>query len=337
MKDIASRLKEYGAHVLAHANHHLGSCPRSPYLHELILDYPNRGGKMMRPGICISTAKAFGAELEEVIPFAASIELLHNAPLIHDDIQDESEERRGKPTLHELHGVPLAINAGDSLLMLALGPLFQRCHQYGSRVGQQILDCTLRMAQETAEGQALDIGWRRDNRLDISVADYLEMVMKKTAWMSTIWPAQIGVLIGSQGKVNPESVTRFGFFLGVCFQIQDDLLNLNPNNGYGKEAMGDLYEGKKTLMLIHLRDNSSPSEVQELDRILSLPRSERGPEDVSWLYRQMEEKGSIIYARTVAEALTGAALHEFSIAFDHLPDSEDKQMMQSLPLWILNK
>ena len=250
---------------------------------------------------------------------------------------DESEERRGKPTLHEIHGVPLAINAGDTLLMLALGPLFQRCKQYGSWVGQQILDQTLRMAQETAEGQALDIGWRRDNRLDISVADYLEMVMKKTAWMSTIWPAQIGVLIGGRGKTNPECVTRFAYFLGVCFQIQDDILNLKPNQGYGKEALGDLYEGKKTLMLIHLRENSSADEVQEIDRILSLPRSERGQSDVSWLYHQMEHKGSLLYARTVAEALTGAALHEFSLAFDHLPPSADKEFMQSLPMWILTK
>jgi geranylgeranyl diphosphate synthase type II len=337
MHHIVALLKEYGAHVLSHANQYLQSCPPSPYLHDLIIDYPNRGGKMMRPGICISTARAFGAELEETIPFATSIELLHNALLIHDDIQDESEERRGRPTLHALHGVPLAINAGDTLLMLALGPLFQRCQQYGSRVGQLILEFTLRMAQETAEGQALDIGWRRDNRLDINVADYLQMVLKKTAWMSTIWPAQIGVLIGGKGRANPESVTKFGFFLGACFQIQDDLLNLIPNNGYGKEAMGDLYEGKKTLMLIHLRQNSSRDEVAEIDRILRAPRTNKSEADVSWLFHQMERKGSIVYARTVAEALTGAALHEFSLAFAHLPASADKDFMQSLPLWILNK
>ena len=334
---IVDQLKEYGFHVSSHVNQYLRSSPPSPYLHELILDYPSRGGKMMRPGICISTARAFGAQLEETIPFAASIELLHNALLIHDDIQDESEERRGRPTLHELHGVPLAINAGDTLLMLALGPMFQRCQQYGSRIGQKILDFTLRMAQETAEGQALDIGWRRDNRLDIDVADYLKMVMKKTAWMSTIWPAQIGVLIGGKGRVDPDIITKFAFFLGTCFQIQDDLLNLIPNSGYGKEAMGDLYEGKKTLMLIHLRQNSSPAEVEEIDLILSRSRTQRNEQDVRWLYEEMEAKGSLNYARTVAEALAGAALYEYSLAFEALPASLDKEFMQALPLWILNK
>lgn len=337
MQLIVDQLKAYGHHVSRHISNYLGSCPPSPYLHELIVDYPSRGGKMMRPGICISTARAFGADLEETIPFAASIELLHNALLIHDDIQDESEERRGRPTLHELHGIPLAINAGDTLLMLALGPLFQRCQGYGSRVGQLILDFTLRMAQETAEGQALDIGWRRDNRLDISVADYLTMVMKKTAWMSTIWPAQIGVLIGGKGRVDPELITRFGFFLGTCFQIQDDVLNLVPNAGYGKEAMGDLYEGKKTLMLIHLRQHSSREEVEEIDRVLSLARPERTEKDVRWLYSKMIQKDSINYARTVAEALAGAAMHEFSIAFSQTPQSVDREFMEALPLWILKK
>jgi geranylgeranyl diphosphate synthase type II len=231
----------------------------------------------------------------------------------------------------------LAINAGDTLLMLALGPLFQRCQHYGSRVGQQILDFTLRMAQETAEGQALDIGWRRDNRLDISVSDYLTMVMKKTAWMSTIWPAQIGILIGGKGRVDPELITRFGFFIGTCFQIQDDVLNLVPNAGYGKEAMGDLYEGKKTLMLIHLRQHSSHEYVEEIDRILSLARPQRSEKDVRWLYEEMERQGSIDYARTVAEAMAGAALHEFSIAFQEAPQSQDREFMEALPLWILKK
>jgi geranylgeranyl diphosphate synthase type II len=334
---ISLALNDYGARTRDYIIHYLNSQPKSPYLSELIADYPNRGGKMMRPSICLATACTFGADLEEVVPFAASIELLHNALLIHDDIQDESEKRRGLPTLHALHGIPLAINAGDTLLMLALGPLLSQQHHYGGVVGHKLIELTLRMARETAEGQALDIGWRRDNRLDISSADYLDMVLKKTAWMATIWPAQIGLLIGSKGRVDPTAVIKFGFFLGACFQIQDDVLNLNPSLGYGKEAMGDLYEGKKTLMLIHARENSTPEERKEIDRILTLNRFDRNTEEIVWLHNQMLNTGSIIYARTVAEALGGAALHEFSLVFGHLPDSPAKRFIENLVTWILER
>lgn len=330
-------LGDYSHIIRSYMTNYLESLPHSPYLSELVVDYPKRGGKMMRPSICVAAACAFGADINEVVPFAASIELLHNALLIHDDIQDESEERRGSPTLHALHGMPLALNAGDTLLMLSLGPLLSRQQNYGGIIGRSLIDCTFRMARETAEGQALDIGWRRDNRLDISSSDYLEMVLKKTAWMATIWPAQIGILIGAKGRVDPAKVIQFGFFLGACFQIQDDLLNLNPSVGYGKEARGDLYEGKKTLMLIHARENSNAEEVEEIDRILTLNRHERSQDDIVWLYDHMVKKESILHARIFAEALGGAALHEFSCVFGHLPHSPAKQFIEDLVTWILER
>lgn len=334
---ISDLLEEYGARTKQYVQDYLLRQPHSPYLHELINDYPSRGGKMMRPSICIANACAFGAQIEDILPFAGAIEILHNALLVHDDIQDESLERRGKPTLHALHGIPLAINAGDALLMLALGPLLDRHASYGGFVAQQILDMTQRMARETAEGQALEIGWRQDNRLDVSTADYLTMVLKKTAWMATIWPAQIGVLVGARGTVDPMCVIRFGFFVGAAFQIQDDLLNLSPDQNYGKELNGDLYEAKRTLMLIHLREHCNIKERRRLDHFLCLQRSERSMEDVAWIADAITSKGSIEYARTVAESLAGAALHEFSLAYGHLPDSGAKRFIEGLVPWIFNR
>ena len=179
--------------------------------------------------------------------------------LIHDDIQDESVERRGLPTLHALHGVPLAINAGDAMLLMAFGPLLDHVGSRGGLFARRFLDVTRRMARETAEGQALDIGWRQNHRHDITTADYLTMVLKKTAWMATIWPAQVGMLLGTHGLVDPDAVVRFGFFLGATFQIQDDLLNFSSEPSYGKEPRGDLFEAKHTLLLIHVRDQCDPS------------------------------------------------------------------------------
>ena len=107
-------LREYGDLTRAALKQYLPSREPRRYLYDLLRDYPQRGGKMMRPSMCIAAARLFGAPLENAMHTAVAIEILHNALLIHDDIEDGSEERRGQPTLHMLHGMPLALNAGDS-------------------------------------------------------------------------------------------------------------------------------------------------------------------------------------------------------------------------------
>lgn len=314
---------------------------KAPFLGELMADYPGRGGKMMRPAICIANARIFGNDLAEdyapAIRCAAAIEMLHNALLIHDDVQDGSEERRGRPTLHALHGVPLAINAGDALMFGAFQPLLDAVRPLGTDVTRQVLEVTTSMARHTAEGQALELGWRDRNVTGLTEADYLQMALKKTAWMGMIWPAQLGVIVGSGGYEEPERVLRFGYFLGLAFQIEDDLRNLSHDPGYGKERNGDLLEGKRTLMLIHVRGACSRSEHKRLDAFLDLPRADRTAEDVLWLARLMERCGSIDYARQVAQAMGGAAMHEFSVAYAGKPDTEDLAYLAGLANWVFER
>jgi geranylgeranyl diphosphate synthase type II len=157
-----------------------------PYLYELMADYPRRGGKMLRSSLCIATARATGAAVEDAIASAASIEFLHNAMLIHDDIEDASEERRGTPTLHSLHGVPLAINAGDAMGLLGLRPLKDNIHRLGLVTSMRIFEEAERMAWESTEGQALELGWKRENRTDLRDEDYLRMALQKTCWLFEI-------------------------------------------------------------------------------------------------------------------------------------------------------
>jgi geranylgeranyl diphosphate synthase type II len=334
---VPKLLREYGEATRRSVEYYLAADRPAPYLQNLLTDYPRRGGKMMRPCICLANACAFGARLEDAVRSAAAIEILHNALLIHDDIQDASEVRRGRPTLHLMHGVPLAINAGDAMLLLALRPLLDNLQALGQGLCLRILQETQSMARETAEGQALELGWRDGNEGDLTEADYLAMVLKKTAWMSTIWPAQIGVLIGGRGAVDPASVVRFGFFLGAAFQIQDDLLNLVADRAYGKELHGDLFEAKRTLMLIHARRTCDPTERDTIDNFLALRRADRTREQVRWLADLMERQGSVAYARTVAGALAGAAEHEFSIAYGHLAPSYDKDFIAGLIPWIFER
>lgn len=307
------------------------------YLGALVADYPTRGGKMLRPALCLATACAFGAQAEDALGCAVAIELIHNALLIHDDIEDDSEQRRGRPTLHALHGVPLALNAGDALGMLSMRPLRDNARRLGPFTANRIVEETELMAWETAGGQAMELGWRRDNRLDLEDSDYLTMVLKKTCWLTTIYPMRVGCMIGGGTQRQMEAIFRLGFFFGAAFQIQDDLLNLEGDVAYGKEICGDLLEGKRTLMLLHGLRHAKPAERRRLLRFLETPRARRKPADVAWIRALLVDTGAMAHSRATAELLTGAARYEFEQAFGGVADSEDKQFLHALIAWVLRR
>jgi len=334
---ISDRLAAHGRAAAAEVARYLKAGCAAPFLDDLLADYPSRGGKMLRPAICMANARVFGGDERAGVGCAAAIEILHNGLLIHDDIQDGSEVRRGRPTLHRLHGVALAINAGDALMFSALRPLIDALRPLGSGVARQVLEATMTMARETAEGQALELGWRDRNVLELSEADYFRMALKKTAWMGMIWPSQLGLIVGSAGRADPQSVMRFGYFLGVAFQIEDDVRNLCEDPGYGKERNGDLYEAKRTLMLIHARGASAPRDRERLDAFLALPRAARTERDVQWLAALMRDLGSIEHGRTVGVAMAGAAQHEFSLAYAGRPPSEDLSFLAGLAIWVVGR
>ena len=331
-------LDEYGALTRKAVQSFLGEHSERSDVYRLAADYPLRAGRSLRASFCIAAARAFGATTEEAMQSAVSLELLHNAFLIHDDIEDESEERRGKPALHQLHGVPSALNAGDALVTLSLRPLLANRLSLGPRVAWRVIEEAERMVRESVEGQALELKWRQDNVWSLTESDYLSMTLKKTSWYTTIYPCRVGALIGSKDNVNLDLLVRFGFFLGSAFQIQDDLLNLiGDHSTYGKELSGDLREGKRTLMLIHALQHMKPDDKQRALRLLGLPRFAKPETELSWLQGQLLELGSINHARTVAHALSGAAVHESEHIFAHLRPSKDLAFIRALPYWVLER
>ncbi len=334
---VSQVLKEYGALTRQAVRRYLPEREPRRHLYDLVADYPNRGGKMMRPSLCIANARAFGGRLEDALNSACALELLHNALLIHDDIEDESEERRGRPTLHVEHGVPMAINVGDTLTLLSLRPLIDNQASLGGPLALQVLEETEQMARESAEGQAIELGWRRDNSTDVTEADYLEMVLKKTCWLATIHPCRVGALIGTRGQIDVDRFVRFGFFLGAAFQIQDDLLNLVADASYGKERNGDLWEGKRTLMLIRLFNESTPEERERLAHTLGQSRAEKCPSEIAWIRNRMDAYDCIDYARQVAFGLAGAALEEFQAVYAGLPASDDRDFIEGLCTWVFER
>lgn len=334
---VPAMMNEYGAKTRDALRKYLPSREPRRHLYDLVADYPLRGGKMMRPSLCIAAARAFGASIDDALDTAVAIELLHNALLIHDDIEDGSQQRRGRPTLHAEHGIPLALNAGDALTLVGLRPLVATHQRLGGEVAMRIIEETERMALASAEGQALELGWREDNVLDLDDADYLEMVLKKTCWLAAIYPVRVGAIIGTRSAVDLDSFVRFGFFLGATFQIQDDLLNLVADQSYGKERDGDLWEGKRTLMLIRLFRESSPADRDRLTTIMRTERGRRSSEDIGWIRAVMDRHGCIEHARRFAHRLAGVALHEYSVAFSHLPDSRDKRFLEEMVAWVVER
>jgi geranylgeranyl diphosphate synthase, type II len=336
---VSEVLRDYGAVVRDAARAYLPAAEPRRYLYDLVADYPGRGGKMMRPSLCIAVARALGAPLDALLIAAAtSIELMHNAMLVHDDIEDESEHRRGQPTLHALWGVAMAINAGDALALASLRPLLGAAAQIDPRLALGILEETEHMARESAEGQALELGWRADNVVALEERDYFEMVLKKTCWLATIHPVRLGALIAVAGRVDPAAFVRFGFFLGAAFQIQDDVLNLDGDDAaYGKEACGDLREGKRTLMLIRLLQLASPDERARLIAHLGAPVAHRTEGEVRWLRDRLAHHGCIAYARAVARALAAAAHDEYAQLFAAVPPSRDRAFVEGLIDWVVER
>jgi geranylgeranyl pyrophosphate synthase len=301
------------------------------HLYGLVKEFIGRSGKGLRPALCIATARALGGRMEDAFPAAAGLEMLHNAFLVHDDIEDGSDLRRGVATMHRHAGIPIALNTGDSMNALAMR-LFRRTgERLGPAAAMRIFDEVDHMVVETLEGQAMELGWVRDNDLTLGADDYLRLVLKKTSWYSFIHPMRIGALVANGEDRNLSRFNRFGYLLGLAFQITDDVLNLKGNVGrYGKEINGDLWEGKRTLLLTRALDRAHDADRAWISGFLARPRERRLPREVLRLHEIIASSGSIKWAQQAAAAFAEAAAREFDTsAFAGVPASPDLEWLRA--------
>jgi geranylgeranyl diphosphate synthase, type II len=342
----------------------------SSSLYELILDYPLRGGKALRPALSIATCLGLGGHLEAILPTAATLELYHNAFLIHDDIEDESWRRRGRPTLHIDHGIPIAVNVGDAMLSLSLQPLLDNVERVGLGPALRILRAVAHMTRKTVDGQAIELEWVRANTWRLDDTDYLAMVELKTSWYSFITPLQVGAIAAGGAPEWMAPLESLGRHLGAAFQITDDLLNLRADpEEYGKEIGGDLWEGKRTLMLLHTLRSAEPGDRDRAVRILARrrpsadddlgltalldrlaargelsrtghaeiaarlqrhrPSEPKNLDDIRWLFGLMNRVGSTEHAREVARWHARKAALQLA-GLDWLPASRHRDVLCSL-------
>lgn len=302
------------------------------YLYDPLLEYSENGGKRHRPLICLLACAAVGGDPVDALSAAAAIEHFHTAALIHDDIADEAELRRGKPCLHLTQGIGLAVNDGDLGLTMVNGTVMHDPNLDNDtkvRVVTELID----MTQRTIEGQALDIGWARDGRYDIAPDDYLMMAKRKTAHYSGAVPLAVGAIIGGGTEDEIEGLRAYGLDTGLAFQIQDDLLNLvGSEESTKKDFRSDVTEGKRTLMVVHCLSHADEQRRERLVEILSSKTHD--PDVLAEAVDIMQESGSIEYARRYAEDLTSAAKKRLVTI---VPDSAARRLLIGMADWFVNR
>ena len=322
--------KQIDAHIFdflpSHHNH-----PEVHQFYQMMLDYPLRAGKGLRPAICLLICEAFGGNPQQAFNTAAALELLQNWALIHDDIEDGSDLRRGEPCLHQKYGIPIAINVGDGLHCKMWEMLNRNTGLLGYELAFEICSEFAQLSNSIVEGQHIELSWVEHNRWDLTEADYSTMCVKKTASYTCITPCRLGALIAGASKNETNPFINIGMNLGVAFQIQDDVLNLiGEERLYGKEIGGDISEGKRTLILIHLLNTCSHRERRCVIEIMGRPRADKHQEEVGEVLDLMKQYESIQYAQQHAKTLAQRAYMQFNHAFSDLPQSRAKDIFLGL-------
>jgi geranylgeranyl pyrophosphate synthase len=301
--------------------------PREVY--GMLNPYIMRGGKRIRPTLAILCCKAVGGDPRKVVKPAGIIEMFHNFSLIHDDIADSSQFRRGEPTLHISHGIPIALNSGDALYTVLFKELFSLEIEPSKLITLE--KEYVQTFKTVVEGQGKELEWERKKRFDITEDEYLSMIYGKTSALIGL-SCGVGACIGGAEEKLCERFRAFGMKVGAAFQIQDDVLNVTGNfEKYQKEIGGDITEGKRTLMVIHCLGSCTRAERDKVTAILDSHSSKK--EDIGYVIDCFKRHGSIDYARGKAAGIVKEAGAELSV----LPASKEKKALAELCSYIISR
>lgn len=275
---------------------------------KMVSEYPTRRGKYLRPALVMLTASAMGFSEKKAIKTAAAMQISEDWILGHDDIEDDSLQRRGKPALHQIYGKELAINAGDALHVVMWKVLQDNFKVVGIKKAQAIINEFYWMLNRTVLGQTVEIKWTQENKIDLTDKDVLFISESKTAYYTIAGPMRLGAILAGASRKQLDLIYRFGQFLGRCFQIKDDLLDLTSDfSGLKKQMGNDIYEGKRTIMLMHLFRTIKGENKKRLVKIMKKKREGKTGGEVKWVIEMMEKYGSLDYGQQLAEKLAKQA------------------------------
>jgi len=289
---------------------------------EVVSEYPKRQGKYGRGVLVLLSCEAFGGDVSKAVRTAAAMQISEDWLLVHDDFEDNSEMRRGKPCLHRIYGNELAVNAGDALHLLMWKILIDNREILGDEKTFRVMNEFYRFLDITARGQHLEAYTTLHRPFDgLTDKDFEDIAYGKAAVYTIAGPLRLGAIIADQPDDVLQKLDEVGIPLGIAFQIRDDILNIvGQGSVYGKEIGGDIFEGKRTLLLIHLINNLRGEEKKKVLEIMSKPREKKTPEEVEYIIKLMKERGSVEYAERRAAELAELARSNFKKYFSHLPN-----------------
>jgi len=308
------------------------------YFWETISDYPKRQGKYIRGTLIMLVCEALGVPQEKAALTAAAMQASEDWILIHDDLEDSSIERRGKPTLHRLHSMPQTVNAGDALHILMWKMLRDNEKILGPEKTFRIMDEMSNMLMRTTLGQSVEMKWIEENKLDLKEEDLFFVIGGKTVYYTICGPLRLGGIIAGLDERQLETLFDFGVPLGRCFQIKDDLLDLTSDfEGLKKQVGNDVYEGKRTVMLGHLIRTAEGKNLEKVKQILGKNREEKTGEEVKFIIDKMHELGSIKYGEGKAADLKEQALKAFEEKLGFLDKEPGRSKLKAAVDYILER
>lgn len=288
--------------------------PRTKPFHEMLTYHmgwtgegsgPEATGKRIRPLLVLLCASACGANWQFALPAAATIELVHNFSLVHDDIQDNSPKRRGRDTAWVKWGAPMAINIGDALFVISSQAIIDLKENYPAELVVRAAEILHNTCLELTRGQFLDMAY--EDRNDLGAEDYWPMIAGKTAALISAC-CHLGALLGGADEEKQDVYRSFGHYLGLAFQVQDDILGIwGDEKLTGKSIASDLVEGKNSLPVLAGLDRKG----KFAERWAKGPVK---PEDVSEVSRLLASEGGLLTAQESAKQMTDLALRSLEEA-----------------------
>ncbi|MFZ5912541.1 MAG: polyprenyl synthetase family protein [Chloroflexota bacterium] len=282
--------------------------PRTQLFHQMLTYHmgwsgegagPEAAGKRIRPLMTLLVIASCNADWQPALPAAAAIELVHNFSLVHDDIQDHSEKRRGRPTVWTKWGAPMAINVGDALFVLSNQAVIDLNHHYAAETVIQTARTLHDACLDLTRGQFLDMSY--ENRDDLGVEDYWPMIAGKTAALLSAC-CHIGSILSGADKSTQDAYRSFGHTLGLAFQAQDDILGIWGDEAItGKSTASDLVEGKKSLPVLYGLNKKGKFAQRWLQGAIT-------PHEVPGLAETLASEGAYEYTHDISRQMTTLAL-----------------------------
>jgi geranylgeranyl diphosphate synthase type I len=299
-----------------------------------IWNFLDSGGKRWRPALFLLVLEAFGKDPNRFLDFAIIPELSHTGSLIVDDLEDQGELRRGKPCLHRIFGVDIALNAGNFLYFLPIYIFEKNKRKIEKGVYLKALETYLEEMEKLHIGQGTDIFWHKGKQKKISEKEYFQMCAFKTGCMARL-AAKLAAIFAKKGKII-NKIGEFAQNIGIAFQIQDDILDVEltgrKREKFGKSFGNDIKEGKRSLMVIYTLKKANKRDRERLIEILD--KKEKTKKEILEAISILQKYNSIEYARKKAEEIVIKSWKEVDEFFN---ERKAKRMLRELVQFLIER